>query len=321
MPIFIATYAQLNISSKLCNNATLVKTAISQKLKFFKFLKPTIDKTMTQITAQTSFPSPKDNADLAALHKSQNAVVLLSGGLDSVTCLYWAKARYASVTAVSFNYGQRHNSELVAAKTIAKTANVNHRIIDIDIAQLGGSSLTDHSMTVPDGDTNKFPSNDSDGSDVNNIDNVDNVDNVDNNAIPNTYVPARNTIFLSYALAVAEVTDANHIVIGVSSVDYSGYPDCRPEYIAAFEHMANLATKAGVTGHHLSIQTPLQHLSKAKTIELGLTLGVDYGQTISCYQADANGLACGICDSCVLRRQGFAQAGVADPTRYQSNES
>lgn len=268
---------------------------------------------MTQITAQTSSPSPKDNADLETLHKSQNAVVLLSGGLDSVTCLYWAKARYASVTAVSFNYGQRHNSELVAAKTIAKTANVNHRIIDIDIAQLGGSSLTDHSMTVPDGDTDKFPSNSRDDSDINDIDT--------NDAIPNTYVPARNTIFLSYALAVAEVTDANHIVIGVSSVDYSGYPDCRPEYIAAFEHMANLATKAGVTGHHLSIQTPLQHLSKAKTIELGLTLGVDYGQTISCYQADANGLACGICDSCVLRRQGFAQAGVADPTRYQSNES
>src|SRR5690606_20527433 len=129
-----------------------------------------------------------------------------------------------------FNYGQRHNSELVAAKAIAKTANVNHRIIDIDIAQLGGSSLTDHSMTVPDGDTDKFPSNNHDDSDVNNIDNVD---NVDNNAIPNTYVPARNTIFLSYALAVAEVTDANHIVIGVSSVDYSGYPDRRPEYITA----------------------------------------------------------------------------------------
>ena len=313
MPIFIATYAQLNISSELCNNATLVKTAISQKLKFFKFLKPTIDNTMTQITAQTSSPSPKDNADLETLHKSQNAVVLLSGGLDSVTCLYWAKARYASVTAVSFNYGQRHNSELVAAKTIAKTANVNHRIIDIDIAQLGGSSLTDHSMTVPDGDTDKFPSNNRDESDIHDIDT--------NDAIPNTYVPARNTIFLSYALAVPEVTDANHIVIGVSSVDYSGYPDCRPEYIAAFEHMANLATKASVTGHHLSIQTPLQHLSKAKTIELGLTLGVDYGQTISCYQADANGLACGICDSCVLRRQGFAQAGVSDPTLYQSNES
>lgn len=274
-----------------------------------------IDNIMTQITAQLSSSGLKDNADLQTLHKSQNAVVLLSGGLDSVTCLYWAKARYASVTAVSFNYGQRHNSELVAAKAIAKTANINHRIIDIDIAQLGGSSLTDHSMTVPDGDTDKFPNNNRDSSDVNNI------DNVDNNAIPNTYVPARNTIFLSYALAVAEVTDANHIVIGVSSVDYSGYPDCRPEYIAAFEHLANLATKAGVNGHHLSIQTPLQHLSKAKTIELGLALGVDYGQTISCYQADANGLACGICDSCVLRRQGFAQAGVADPTRYQSNES
>ena len=261
---------------------------------------------MTHITAPTSSPSLKGNAELAALHESQNAVVLLSGGLESVTCLYWAKARYASVTAVSFNYGQRHNSELVAAKAIAETANVNHRIIDIDIAQLGGSSLTDHSMTVPDGDTDKFPSNNRD------------VDNVDNNAIPNTYVPARNTIFLSYALAVAEVTDANHIVIGVSSVDYSGYPDCRPEYIAAFEHLANLATKAGVNGHHLSIQTPLQHLSKSKTIELGLSLGVDYGQTISCYQADINGLACGTCDSCVLRRQGFAQAGVADPTRYQS---
>jgi len=268
---------------------------------------------MTLVTAQTSSTNPANDANLTALHKSQNAVVLLSGGLDSVTCLYWAKARYASVTAVSFNYGQRHNSELVAAKAIAKTANVNHRIIDIDIAQLGGSSLTDHSMTVPDGDTDKFPSNNRDESDIHDIDT--------NDAIPNTYVPARNTIFLSYALAVAEVTDANHIVIGVSSVDYSGYPDCRPEYIAAFEHMANLATKAGVTGHHLSIQTPLQHLSKAKTIELGLALGVDYGQTISCYQADANGLACGICDSCVLRRQGFAQAGVADPTRYQSNES
>ena len=258
---------------------------------------------MTLVTAQTSSTNPANDANLTALYKSQNAVVLLSGGLDSVTCLYWAKARYASVTAVSFNYGQRHNSELVAAKAIAETAAVNHRIIDIDIAQLGGSSLTDHSMIVPDGDTDKFPSKKR--------------DEIDNDAIPNTYVPARNTIFLSYALAVAEVTDANHIVIGVSSVDYSGYPDCRPEYIAAFEHMANLATKAGVTGHHLSIQTPLQQLSKAKTIELGLSLGVDYGQTISCYQADVDGLACGVCDSCVLRRQGFSQAGVADPTHYQ----
>ncbi|MGP9689232.1 7-cyano-7-deazaguanine synthase QueC [Psychrobacter sp. AOP22-C1-C5] len=258
---------------------------------------------MTNVTLQNTPNNHVSDANLLALHKSQNAVVLLSGGLDSVTCLYWAKARYASVTAVSFNYGQRHNSELVAAKTIAETAEVSHRIIDIDIAQLGGSSLTDHSMIVPDGDADKFPNKKH--------------DEIDNDAIPNTYVPARNTIFLSYALAVAEVTDANHIVIGVSSVDYSGYPDCRPEYIAAFEHMANLATKAGVTGHHLSIQTPLQQLSKAKTIELGLSLGVDYGQTISCYRADSKGLACGVCDSCALRRQGFAQVGVADPTHYQ----
>ena len=241
-------------------------------------------------------------------HSTQNAVVLLSGGLDSVTCLHWAKKRYASVTAVSFDYGQRHNSELIAAKAIAQAAGIAHRIIDIDIAQLGGSSLTDHSMTIPDGDTDKFAHK------TNTV--IDS--ETDNDAIPNTYVPARNTIFLSYALAVAEVTDANHIVIGVSSVDYSGYPDCRPEYIAAFEHLANLATKAGVTGHHLSIQTPLQQLSKAQTIELGLTLGVDYAQTISCYKADAQGLACGVCDSCALRRQGFAQAGVPDPTHYQN---
>ena len=279
-----------------CNAAIFAKIPI--------FRKPIIDTIMTNTTSQSAANNQASDTDLNTLHNNQNAVVLLSGGLDSVTCLYWAKARYASVTAVSFDYGQRHNSELVAAKKIAETAEVNHRIIDIDIAQLGGSSLTDHSMIVTDGDTDKFPSKKR--------------DEIDNDAIPNTYVPARNTIFLSYALAVAEVTDANHIVIGVSSVDYSGYPDCRPEYIAAFEHMANLATKAGVTGHHLSIQTPLQQLSKAKTIELGLSLGVDYGQTISCYQADANGLACGVCDSCTLRRQGFEQAGIADPTHYQS---
>ena len=261
---------------------------------------------MTYATHQDSLPTTSSNQMISsdkALNNNQNAVVLLSGGLDSVTCLYWAQARYASVTAVSFNYGQRHSSELVAAKAIAKAAGVSHRIINIDIAQLGGSSLTDHSMTIPDGDIDKFS--------------YENHDVIDNSAIPNTYVPARNTIFLSYALAIAEVTDANHIVIGVSSVDYSGYPDCRPEYIAAFEVMANLATKAGVTGHHLTIQTPLQQLSKAQTIELGLTLAIDYSQTISCYRADAQGLACGTCDSCALRRQGFAQAGVADPTRYQ----
>ena len=229
----------------------------------------------------------------------QNAVVLLSGGLDSVTCLYWAKANYANVTAVSFNYGQRHNSELNAAKKIAATAQVNHRIIDIDLAQLGGSALTDASLVVPDAKQTDFS------------------DNQHNDSIPITYVPARNTIFLSYALALAEVTQSNAIVIGVNAVDYSGYPDCRPEYIAAFENMANLATKAGVMGNHLHIATPLLHLSKAEIIKLGVSLGVDYALTVSCYRADSEGRACGHCDSCYLRQQGFLQAEIDDPTIYQ----
>ena len=230
---------------------------------------------------------------------SQNAVVLLSGGLDSVTCLYWAKANYANVTAVSFNYGQRHNSELNAAKKIAATAQVNHRIIHIDLAQLGGSALTDASLVVPDAKQTDFS------------------DNQHNDSIPITYVPARNTIFLSYALALAEVTQSNAIVIGVNAVDYSGYPDCRPEYIAAFEKMANLATKAGVMGNHLHIATPLLHLSKAAIIKLGVALGVDYALTVSCYRADSEGRACGHCDSCYLRQQGFLQAEIDDPTIYQ----
>lgn len=230
---------------------------------------------------------------------SQNAVVLLSGGLDSVTCLYWAKANYTNVTAVSFNYGQRHNSELNAAKKIAATAQVNHRIIDIDLAQLGGSALTDASLVVPDAKQTDFS------------------DNQHNDSIPITYVPARNTIFLSYALALAEVTQSNAIVIGVNAVDYSGYPDCRPEYIAAFEKMANLATKAGVMGNHLHIATPLLHLSKAAIIKLGVSLGVDYALTVSCYRADSEGRACGHCDSCYLRQQGFLQAEIDDPTIYQ----
>ena len=230
---------------------------------------------------------------------SQNAVVLLSGGLDSVTCLYWAKANYANVTAVSFNYGQRHNSEHNAAKKIAATAQVNHRIIDIDLAQLGGSALTDASLVVPDAKQTDFS------------------DNQHNDSIPITYVPARNTIFLSYALALAEVTQSNAIVIGVNAVDYSGYPDCRPEYIAAFEKMANLATKAGVMGNHLHIATPLLHLSKAEIIKLGVSLGVDYALTVSCYRADSEGRACGHCDSCYLRQQGFLQAEIDDPTIYQ----
>lgn len=229
----------------------------------------------------------------------QNAVVLLSGGLDSVTCLYWAKANYTNVTAVSFNYGQRHNSELNAAKKIAATAQVNHRIIDIDLAQLGGSALTDASLVVPDAKQTDFS------------------DNQHNDSIPITYVPARNTIFLSYALALAEVTQSNAIVIGVNAVDYSGYPDCRPEYIAAFEKMANLATKAGVMGNHLHIATPLLHLSKAAIIKLGVSLGVDYALTVSCYRADSEGRACGHCDSCYLRQQGFLQAEIDDPTIYQ----
>ena len=229
----------------------------------------------------------------------QNAVVLLSGGLDSVTCLYWAKANYANVTAVSFNYGQRHDSELNAAKKIAATAQVNHRIIDIDLAQLGGSALTDASLVVPDAKQTDFS------------------DNQHNDSIPITYVPARNTIFLSYALALAEVTQSNAIVIGVNAVDYSGYPDCRPEYIEAFENMANLATKAGVMGNHLHIATPLLHLSKAEIIKLGVSLGVDYALTVSCYRADSEGRACGHCDSCFLRQQGFLQAEIDDPTIYQ----
>lgn len=222
----------------------------------------------------------------------QNAIVLFSGGLDSTTCLYWAKANFKNITALSFRYGQRHSSELIAAKKITESLGITHRIIDIDIAQLGGSALTDQSIDVPNYDANS-------------------------NAVPVTYVPARNTIFLSYALAAAEVMNANHIVIGVSSVDFSGYPDCRPDFIEAFETLANLATVAGRAGNRLSVIAPLQHLSKAQTLELGLTLGVDYAQTVSCYQADQDGRACGVCDSCALRRQGFLDASIADPTRYQ----
>lgn len=232
-------------------------------------------------------------------YQTNNAVVLLSGGLDSVTCLYWALANFDKVVAVSFDYGQRHNSELKFAQKIAQTAQVEHRIINIDLAQLGGSALTDQNLTVPDAKV------------------VDFSQNQNNTEIPITYVPARNTIFLSYALAVAEVTHANTIVIGVNAVDYSGYPDCRPEYIDAFGKMANLATKAGVMGNTLTIATPLLHLSKSQIIQLGVSLGVDYSLTISCYKADSDGKACGKCDSCYLRQQGFLQANITDPTLYQ----
>lgn len=228
---------------------------------------------------------------------SRRAVVLFSGGLDSTTCLYWAKAQFDDVIALSFRYGQRHESELACASAITQALGVTHRIIDIDIAQLGGSALTDLSLDVPAfKDTN----------------------NEQDQTPPITYVPARNTIFLSYALAVAEVSSASAIVIGVSSVDYSGYPDCRPDFIQAFETLANLATVAGRQGNHLALLAPLQNLSKAQTLELGLSLGVDYSKTVSCYQADLEGRACGVCDSCHLRRQGFINLGIADPTRYQN---
>ena len=216
------------------------------------------------------------------------AIVLLSGGLDSTTCLAWAQARY-ECTALSFMYGQRSSTELVAAKALAERSGVEHHIINIDLATLGGSALTDHSIEVPDHEQE---------------------------GIPITYVPARNTIFLSYALAAAEVKQAQAIVIGINAVDYSGYPDCRPEYIEAFANMARLATKAGVEGQSLTFETPLLHLSKANIIRLGLEHGVDYSQTVSCYQADDQGRACGKCDSCRLRKQGFMDAGVEDPTRY-----
>ena len=216
------------------------------------------------------------------------AIVLLSGGLDSTTCLAWAQARYECI-ALSFMYGQRSTTELDAARTLTTQAGVEHRVINIDLGSLGGSALTDTSIEIPE---------------------------EEQAGIPITYVPARNTIFLSYALAAAEVYGAEAIVIGINAVDYSGYPDCRPEFIDAFANMARLATKVGIEGKPLKIETPLLHLSKANIIRLGIEQGVDYSQTVSCYQADDQGRACGKCDSCRLRKQGFIDASIADPTRY-----
>lgn len=219
------------------------------------------------------------------------AVVLLSGGLDSATCVALARSQGFDCYCLSFDYGQRHCAELDAARRVASALGaVEHRVINFGLAQFGGSALTDTSIAVP-------------------------TDGVQP-GIPVTYVPARNTIMLSLALAWAEVLGSRDIFVGVNAVDYSGYPDCRPEYIAAFEKMANLATKAGVEGVKLSIHAPLIDLSKAQIIQTGIALGVDYGLTVSCYQADADGRACGECDSCRLRAEGFAAAGVADPTRY-----
>lgn len=220
--------------------------------------------------------------------KKPKAIVLLSGGLDSATVLALASQDFAC-HALSFNYSQRSLSELVAAEKLARSYAASHQIIKIDEGVMAGSALTDQSIAVPEALTE---------------------------GIPVTYVPARNTLFLSYALAVAEVMSSQDIFIGVNAVDYSGYPDCRAEFIRAYEVMANLATKAGVEGNRLSIHTPLIDKSKAEIVRMGDELAVDYSLTVSCYQANAQGEACGSCDSCRLRRKGFEDAGILDPTRY-----
>ncbi|HEC60182.1 hypothetical protein LCGC14_0675340 [marine sediment metagenome] len=221
----------------------------------------------------------------------KRAVILLSGGLDSVTVLAMAKSQGFECYTLSFNYGQRHDSELAAsAKLSVSHGAIEHKVINIDLRAIGGSALTDDNFAVPE---------------------------QEQQGIPITYVPARNTVFLSIALGWAEVLNAQAIYVGVNAVDYSGYPDCRPDFIAAFETLANLATKAGVEGNKLTIHAPLIDMTKAEIIQQGIKLGIDYSQTVSCYQADNNGNACGRCDSCRLRRQGFEQAGVSDPTSYQ----
>ena len=220
------------------------------------------------------------------------AVILLSGGLDSTTVLAIAKEQNYDCYALSFDYGQKQRSELESSIAIAKKSNViEHRIMKISLNDIGGSALTDKDISVP-----KFS---------------------DSDDIPITYVPARNTIFLSFALAWAEVVDCQTIFIGVNALDYSGYPDCRPEFIEAFEAMANLATKQSVEGDKIQIKTPLINMTKAEIIKKGLSLGVDYSETTSCYDANSLGEACGECDACVLRKNGFSSASVEDPTKYQ----
>lgn len=221
---------------------------------------------------------------------NKRAVILLSGGLDSVTALAIAKEEGYECYSVSFDYGQRHKIELVAAEQLAKQAGVvTHKIVPIDLRAIGGSALTDD-IAVPE---------------------------TEQQGIPVTYVPARNTIFLSIALGWAELLNAEAIFVGVNAVDYSGYPDCRPDFIEAFEKLANLATKSAIEGSYIYIKVPLMHLSKSEIIKRGTELGIDYSETVSCYQADAQGRACGQCDSCRLRRQGFIGAGLVDATRYQ----
>ncbi len=228
---------------------------------------------------------------LAAANKTKKAVVLVSGGLDSTTVLAMAKAQGFTCYTLSFDYGQRHRAELVASERLAAAFGAKaHKVVTLDLRTIGGSALTDDAIDVPE--------EAADG-------------------IPVTYVPARNTVFLSIALGWAEVLGAQDIFIGVNAVDYSGYPDCRPEFISAFEKMANLATKAGVEGVPFRIHTPLIDLTKAEIVQAGIQLDVDYALTVSCYQANLDGEACGRCDSCRLRREGFTAAGIKDPTRYQ----
>lgn len=220
----------------------------------------------------------------------KKAVILLSGGLDSATVVAMAKDQGYACYTMSFDYGQRHRAELNAAARVARDLGVvQHKVIGLNLDGMGGSALTDTSIDVPE---------------------------TLGEGIPVTYVPARNTVFLSLALGWAEVLEARDIFIGVNAVDYSGYPDCRPEFIEAFERLANLATKAGVEGNGFTIQAPLQNMSKAEIVKAGVALGVDYGLTVSCYQANNDGQACGKCDSCRLRAEGFTAAGVSDPTRY-----
>lgn len=221
---------------------------------------------------------------------NKRAVILLSGGLDSITALAFAKAEGYDCYSISFDYGQRHKTELNAAERLAKKNGVvEHKVVQIDLRAIGGSALTDD-IDVPESAQD---------------------------GIPVTYVPARNTVFLAIALGWAEVLHAEAIYIGVNAVDYSGYPDCRPEFVSAFEKLANLAIKSAIEGEPIYIRAPLMSLSKAEIVTQGTALGIDYSETISCYQADAQGRACGQCDSCRLRRQGFAEAGLTDPTRYQ----
>jgi 7-cyano-7-deazaguanine synthase len=223
---------------------------------------------------------------------ARKAVVLLSGGLDSATVLAFAQEAGFACHALSLDYGQRHRAELTAARRVAQSLGaVEHKVLPLSLDAIGGSALTDSAIAVPDHATE---------------------------GIPVTYVPARNTVFLALALGWAEVLGARDLFVGVNAVDYSGYPDCRPAFISAFEELANLATKAGVEGERFTVHAPLIEMRKADIIHRGVELGVDYALTVSCYQADEAGTACGVCDSCRLRAQGFAAAGVTDPTRYRA---